>query len=58
MRSDDKKRARLNCIAHILSQIPYKKIDRKLVVLPKRKDKRKYDDVTPMRRRRYVEQRY
>ena len=26
--SDDKKRARLNVIAHILSQIPYKKIDR------------------------------
>ena len=27
VRSDDKKRARLNCIAHILSQIPYKKVD-------------------------------
>ena len=32
--SDDKKRARLNCISHILSLIPYKKIHHKKVKLP------------------------
>jgi polyphosphate kinase 2 len=42
--SDDKKRARLNCIAHILSLIPYKKIHRKKVKLPKRSNKGKYND--------------
>ena len=34
VRSDDKKRARLNCIAHLLSRIPYKKVPRKKVKLP------------------------
>ena len=29
--SDDKKRARLNCISHILRLIPYKKIHHKKV---------------------------
>ena len=28
VRSDDKKRARLNCIAHFLGQIPYKRVKR------------------------------
>ena len=34
--SDDKKRARLNLITHLLSKIPYKKIKRDKVELPKR----------------------
>ena len=42
--SDDKKRARLNCITHILSLIPYKKIQHKKVKLPKRSNKGKYND--------------
>ena len=42
--SDDKRRARLNCISHILNLIRYKKIHRKKVKLPKRSNKRKYDD--------------
>jgi polyphosphate kinase 2 len=42
--SDNKKRARLNCISHILSLIPYKKIHNKKVKLPKRSNKGKYDD--------------
>lgn len=33
---DDKKKARLNCINHLLSQIPYEKIKRDEVVLPER----------------------
>lgn len=32
----DKKRARLNCINHLLSQIPYQEVEREPVVLPKR----------------------
>jgi len=42
--SDDKRRARLNCISHILNLIPYKKIHRKKVKLPERSNKGKYDD--------------
>ena len=34
--SDDKKRARLNVITHLLGQIPYEPLDRKKVTLPKR----------------------
>jgi polyphosphate kinase 2 len=56
--SDDKKRARLNVIAHILSQIPYKKVDRAKVKLSARSDKKKYDDQASIAGRRRVEQRY
>src|SRR6266508_2914664 len=44
VRSDDKRRARLNCIAHILRSIPYKKVPHTKVKLPKRSDKGRYDD--------------
>jgi polyphosphate kinase len=37
--ADDKKRARLNCISHLLSLIPYKKIKSKEVKLPKRQSR-------------------
>jgi polyphosphate kinase 2 len=39
VRSDDKRRARLNCIRHLLSRIPYKDVTRKMsrVKLPSRK---------------------
>ena len=56
--SDDKKRARLNCIAHILSQIPYKKVDHEKVKLPHRSEKRKYDDRATLTGRRFAEERY
>ena len=36
VRSDDKRRARLNTISHLLSSIPYKKVRRDDVKLPKR----------------------
>jgi polyphosphate kinase 2 len=36
-RTDDKKRARLNVISHLLSQVPYEAPKRKKVELPKRK---------------------
>jgi polyphosphate kinase 2 len=38
VRSDDKKRARLNLITHLLKQIPYQQPPREKVVLPKRQD--------------------
>ncbi len=34
--ANDKKKARLNCITHLLDQIPYKEIDHPLITLPKR----------------------
>ncbi len=36
VKGDDKKRARLNCISHLLTQIPYQEIEHDPVVLPKR----------------------
>ena len=36
IRSDEKKRARLNTIAHLLSKIPYEELPRDKPVLPKR----------------------
>jgi polyphosphate kinase 2 (PPK2 family) len=58
VRSDDKKRARLNCISHLLSQIPYEKIPRKKVKLPKRASKHAYDDQASLQRRKFVLEKY
>ena len=58
VRSDDKRRARLNCISHILRSIPFKKIHRKKVKLPKRSNKGKYDDQATLRGRNFVVERY
>jgi polyphosphate kinase len=56
--SDDKRRARLNCIAHILSLIPYKKVPRAKVKLPKRTNKHRYDDQASLKGRRFAAERY
>lgn len=56
--SNDKKRARLNCINHILSQIPYKRVEHEKVKLPERSPKAKYDDSATLSRRKFVEQRF
>jgi polyphosphate kinase 2 len=58
VRSDDKRRARLNCIAHILSLIPHKKAPRAKVKLPKRSSKGKYDDAAKLSGRHFVPERY
>ena len=58
VRSDDKKRARLNCISHILTQIPYKRCRRDKVKLPKRSDKGKYDDQASLKGGKFVAQRF
>jgi polyphosphate kinase len=58
VRSDDKRRARLNCISHILSQIPAKKVKRPKIKLPKRANRRKYDDQSTLKGRNFVSERY
>jgi polyphosphate kinase len=58
VRSDDKRKARLNCISHLLSMIPYKKPRREKVTLPKRSEKHAYDDQKSVKARRFVPQRY
>jgi polyphosphate kinase 2 len=58
VRSDDKKRARLNCIAHLLSLIPYEEVTRKKVKLPKRSNKGKYDDQAAIEGRKFVPEKY
>jgi len=56
--SDDKRRARLNCIGQLLALIPYKKVKRKKVDLPKRSMKGSYDDRASLRGRRFVRERF
>ena len=58
VRSDDKKKARLNCISHLLSMIPYGKVAREKVKLPKRKTKDSYDDQATLKGRHFVQGRY
>lgn len=58
VRSDDKRRARLNCISHILETIPYKKIRRDEVKLPKRSDQGRYNDQASLRGMKFVAERY
>jgi polyphosphate kinase 2 len=56
--SDDKRRARLNCISHILKLIPFERVPHKKVKLPKRSGKHKYDDQASLRGRNFVAERY
>ena len=58
LRSDDKRRARLNCIAHLLELIPYKKVRHEKVRLPKRSKKHAYDDQASLTARRFVPEKY
>lgn len=58
VRSDDKKRARLNCISHLLSLIPYEDVPRTKVVLPKRSNAGKYDDQVTLEGRKFVPEKY
>jgi polyphosphate kinase 2 len=58
VRSDDKKKARLNCISHLLSRIPYGKTPREKVKLPKRKNKDSYDDQATMKGKHFVPEKY
>jgi polyphosphate kinase 2 len=49
--TDDKKRGRLNIISHLLSQVPYEKVERPAVKLPRRQPARGYvEPDLPLRR--------
>jgi polyphosphate kinase 2 (PPK2 family) len=52
--SDDKRRARLNCVAHVLKRIPLKKRLREKVRLPKRSEKGRYNDQASLRGLKFV----
>lgn len=56
--SDDKRKARLNCISHLLSLIPYKKTPQPKTKLPARSNKGSYDDQAPLKGKHFVPERY
>jgi polyphosphate kinase 2 len=56
--SDDKRRARLNCISHLLDSIPYKVVPHDKVKLPKRSTKGEYDDQASLEGRTFVPEKY
>jgi len=58
VRSDSKKHARLNCITHLLSLLPYERIERPKVKMPKRSTKQAYDDIATMKERRWIPELY
>ena len=58
VRSDDKKRARLNCISYLLSLIPRQQVPRKKVKLPKRSNKGAYNDQVTLKGKRFVPEKY
>jgi polyphosphate kinase 2 (PPK2 family) len=58
VRSDDKKRARLNVISHFLSLIPYEAPKRDKIKLPTRDKQNVYDDEATIKDRRWIEEKY
>jgi polyphosphate kinase 2 len=58
IRSDDKRKARLNCISHLLNLIPHKKAPRQKVKLPKRSEKGSYNDQKALQKHHFIRERY
>ena len=58
VRSDDKRRARLNCISHILKRIPVGKMPKMKTKLPKRSNKGRYNDQASLKRRNFVVEKF
>ena len=56
VRSNDKRRARLNCISHLLSQIPYEDVPRKNIKLPNRQKSKGY--LEPAYPWRYINEKF
>jgi polyphosphate kinase len=54
VRSDDKRRARLNCIRHLLDQIPYQEVTRAKITLPDRSPSGAYDDAATLAGMQFV----
>jgi polyphosphate kinase 2 len=58
LNSDDKRRARLNCIRHVLSLVPYKDVPREKVKVPKRATKGAYDDKSSLKGKKFVPEKF
>ena len=58
VRSDDKKRARLNILSHFLGLIPYEAPPAKKIKLPNRDKKHAYDDEATMKDRRWIKEKF
>ncbi len=58
VRSDDKRKARLNCISHLLSMIPYKKVPHEKIKLPKRAEKHGYNDQASVKGHKFIPEKY
>jgi polyphosphate kinase 2 len=58
VRSDDKRRGRLNCISHILKRIPYERVSHAKIKLPKRSNKHEYDDHVSLNGMKFVAEKY
>ena len=58
LRSDDKKRARLNCLHFLLDNIPHKRVKRPKVKLPRRSSRGAYDDAASLEGRRFIPETY
>lgn len=58
LRSDDKRRARLNCIRHLLDQIPYEDVPHDPIEIPERDESHKYDDIASLENRQFVPEYY
>jgi polyphosphate kinase 2 len=56
--SDDKRRARLNCIAHLLKSIPHKRVSNEPVKLPKRSNKGRFNDQRGLQQVKPVAERF
>ncbi len=50
----DKRRAHLNCITHLLGQIPYEELPYEPVTLPDRDESDAYDDEGALKRRNFI----
>ena len=58
LRSDNKKKARLNCIRFLLEKIPHKRVKRPKVELPRRSKRGAYDDEASLEGRNFIPERY
>jgi polyphosphate kinase 2 (PPK2 family) len=58
LRSDDKRTARLNAVAHILKLVPWKELPHEKIVLPARSTKKRYDDQKSLKGRHFVPEKY
>ncbi|AFE04066.1 polyphosphate kinase 2 [Corallococcus coralloides DSM 2259] len=58
LRSDNKKKARLNCIRFLLEKIPHQRVKRPKVKLPRRSTQGEYDDEASLQGRRFIPEKY